>query len=60
MRRFFGSGWLTLSLALASGAGCSGTDESEGMKPTGGRVPVNVPMPEALFHNTSRLYPGST
>jgi YVTN family beta-propeller protein len=35
----------------------AGTDESEGMKPTGARVPVNVPMPEALFRNTSRLYP---
>ncbi len=35
----------------------AGTDESEGMKPTGARVPVNVPMPEALFENTSRLYP---
>lgn len=35
----------------------SGTDESAGMKPTGARVPVNVPMPEPLFENTSRLYP---
>jgi YVTN family beta-propeller protein len=35
----------------------SGTDESEGMKPTGARVPVNIPMPEPLFLNTSRLYP---
>lgn len=35
----------------------AGTDESEGMKPTGARVPVNVPMPEPLFRNTSRLYP---
>jgi len=35
----------------------AGTDESAGMKPTGARVPVNVPMPDALFHNTSRLYP---
>jgi len=35
----------------------AGTDESAGMKPTGARAPVNVPMPEALFHNTSRLYP---
>jgi hypothetical protein len=36
----------------------AGTDESAGMKPTGARVPVNVPMPEAAFRNTSRLYPG--
>ncbi len=36
----------------------AGTDESAGMKPTGARVPVNVPMPEPLFLNTSRLYPG--
>jgi YVTN family beta-propeller protein len=35
----------------------AGTDESAGMKPTGARVPVNVPMPDALFRNTSRLYP---
>jgi YVTN family beta-propeller protein len=36
----------------------AGTEEDEGMKPTGARVPVNVPMPAALFENTSRLYPG--
>jgi YVTN family beta-propeller protein len=35
----------------------AGADESGGMKPTGARLPVNVPMPEPLFHNTSRLYP---
>lgn len=36
----------------------AGIDESEGMKPTGARVSVNVPMPEPLFRSTSRLYPG--
>jgi YVTN family beta-propeller protein len=36
----------------------TGTDESGGLKPTGARIPVNVPMPEPLFENTSRLYPG--
>ena len=36
----------------------AGADESAGMKPTGARLPVNVPMPEPLFQNTSRLYPG--
>jgi YVTN family beta-propeller protein len=36
----------------------AGIAEDEDTKPTGGRLPVNVPMPEALFQNTSRLYPG--
>jgi YVTN family beta-propeller protein len=36
----------------------AGIAEDEDTKPTGGRLPVNVPMPEVLFQNTSRLYPG--
>ena len=36
----------------------AGTIESAGLEPTGARVPVNMPMPESLFKNTSRLYPG--
>ena len=36
----------------------AGTDQGDGLEPTGARVPVNVPMPEVLFQNTSRLYPG--
>jgi hypothetical protein len=35
----------------------AGADEGPGLEPGGLRVPVNVPMPEALFRNTSRLYP---
>ena len=33
-------------------------DESPGQKPTGGRFLTNVPMPDPLFRNTSRDYPG--
>ena len=36
----------------------TGAGEGEGLEPTGVRLPVNVPMPDALFRNTSRLYPG--
>jgi DNA-binding beta-propeller fold protein YncE len=35
-----------------------GIDEGVGLKPTGGRFLTNVPMPEPLFENTSREYPG--
>ena len=35
----------------------AGTDEGEGLKPTGGRYLTNIPMPEPLFFNTSREYP---
>jgi DNA-binding beta-propeller fold protein YncE len=34
-----------------------GDDEEAGMEPTGVRETVNVPMPEPLFENTSRIYP---
>lgn len=36
----------------------AGIDESKGLEPTGGRFLTNVPMPEPLFRNTSREYPG--
>jgi YVTN family beta-propeller protein len=32
-------------------------DEEAGLEPTGVREVVNVPMPEPLFENTSRIYP---
>lgn len=34
-----------------------GADESAGLEPTGVREPENVPMPQPLFENTSRIYP---
>jgi YVTN family beta-propeller protein len=34
-----------------------GDDEEPDMEPTGVREGVNVPMPEPLFENTSRIYP---
>ena len=36
----------------------AGNEEGEGEKPTGARLFTNVPMPDALFRNTSRNYPG--
>jgi len=36
----------------------SGIDEGPGLKPTGARFLTNVPMPDPLFRNTSRDYPG--
>ncbi len=36
----------------------AGVDEGEGLKPTGARFLTNVPMPDPLFRNTSRNYPG--
>ncbi len=36
----------------------AGVYEDEGEKPTGARYLTNVPMPEPLFRNTSREYPG--
>lgn len=32
-------------------------DEGPGLKPTGARLFVNVPMPDPLYRNTSRQYP---
>jgi len=36
----------------------SGIDEGPGLKPTGARFLTNVPMPDPLYRNTSRDYPG--
>jgi YVTN family beta-propeller protein len=36
----------------------AGVEEAEGEKPTGARYLTNVPMPDALYRNTSRSYPG--
>jgi YVTN family beta-propeller protein len=36
----------------------AGVDEGKGLKPTGARVLTNVPMPDPLYRNTSRNYPG--
>jgi hypothetical protein len=35
-----------------------GIDEGPGLKPTGARFLTNVPMPDPLYRNTSRDYPG--
>lgn len=36
----------------------AGVDQGTGLKPTGSRYVTNVPMPDPLFRNTSRNYPG--
>jgi YVTN family beta-propeller protein len=36
----------------------AGNEEGEGEKPTGSRFLTNVPMPDPLYRNTSRHYPG--
>jgi DNA-binding beta-propeller fold protein YncE len=36
----------------------AGIDEGKGLEPTGGRFLTNVPMPDPLYRNTSREYPG--
>ena len=36
----------------------AGNDESGGTEPTGARFFTNVPMPDPLYRNTSRNYPG--
>jgi DNA-binding beta-propeller fold protein YncE len=36
----------------------AGVDEGDALEPTGARFPTNVPMPDPLFRNTSRQYPG--
>ncbi len=36
----------------------AGIDEGQGLKPTGARYLTNVPMPDPLYRNTSREYPG--
>ena len=36
----------------------AGVGEGKGFEPTGARFVTNVPMPDALYRNTSRRYPG--
>lgn len=36
----------------------AGVDEGDNLEPTGARYLTNVPMPEPLYRNTSRHYPG--
>jgi hypothetical protein len=36
----------------------AGIDEGTGLEPTGARILTNVPMPDPLYRNTSRQYPG--
>jgi YVTN family beta-propeller protein len=36
----------------------AGVDESKDLEPTGARFLTNVPMPDPLYRNTSRQYPG--
>lgn len=36
----------------------AGIDEGKDLEPTGGRFLTNVPMPDPLYRNTSREYPG--
>jgi DNA-binding beta-propeller fold protein YncE len=36
----------------------AGIDEGKDLEPTGGRFLTNVPMPDPLYRNTSRQYPG--
>lgn len=36
----------------------AGVQEEPGEKPTGARFLTNVPMPDPLYRNTSRIYPG--
>ena len=35
----------------------AGVNEGTGLKPTGGRYLTNIPMPNALYRNSSRQYP---
>jgi YVTN family beta-propeller protein len=36
----------------------AGVDEGKGLEPTGARFLTNIPMPDPLYRNTSRTYPG--
>jgi hypothetical protein len=36
----------------------AGNDEGGGLEPTGARFFTNIPMPDPLYRNTSRAYPG--
>ncbi len=45
-------------LNFGEGFELAGAREGPGLGPAGVRLPTNMPMPEALFRNTVRLYPG--
>ena len=36
----------------------AGVDEGKDLEPTGARFLTNIPMPDPLYRNTSRMYPG--
>ncbi len=45
-------------LNFGEGFELAGLNEGEGLEPTGGRFFTNIPMPDPLYRNTSRRYPG--
>jgi YVTN family beta-propeller protein len=45
-------------LNFGEGFELAGVDEGKDLEPTGARFLTNVPMPEPLYRNTSREYPG--
>jgi DNA-binding beta-propeller fold protein YncE len=45
-------------LNFGEGFELAGINEGKGLEPSGGRFLTNMPMPDPLFHNTSREYPG--
>jgi DNA-binding beta-propeller fold protein YncE len=45
-------------LNFGEGFELAGLKESENLEPTGARFLTNVPMPDPLYRNTSRRYPG--
>lgn len=45
-------------LNFGEGFELAGIDESQAFEPTGGRFLTNIPMPEPLYRNTVRTYPG--
>ncbi len=45
-------------LNFGEGFELAGIDEGRDLEPTGARFLTNVPMPDALYRHTSRVYPG--
>lgn len=45
-------------LNFGEGFELAGVKESENLEPTGARFLTNIPMPDPLYRNTSRRYPG--
>ncbi len=45
-------------LNFGEGFELAGVNEGEGIEPTGARLFTNMPMPDPLYRNTSRRYPG--